>query len=171
MAGDARGGVGHSGDHEYPLSQASARGAHDVLHRRLRAEPQLNNRLWNFEGFIVEGPEYLTVFDGDRCRLQTIDYNPARGDDGLLWGDYAMGRIEPGNRVDRFLSGVAYLDGTHPSAIFARGYYTRSTIAAYDWDGERLEEVWFVDSGHVPLSNPFNDGPHGRDGTDPSSRR
>ena len=45
-----------------------------------------------------------------------------------MWGDYAMARIEPGNRVDRFLSGVGYLDGEHPSAIFARGYYTRTTL-------------------------------------------
>ncbi|MDF2575383.1 MAG: rhamnogalacturonan lyase, partial [Agromyces sp.] len=57
--------------------------------------------------------------------------------------------------------------GTHPSAVFARGYYTRTTIHAYDWDGEHLTTRWAVDSGHVPMTNPFNDGPHGRDGTDP----
>ncbi len=130
------------------------------------------NELRNFEGFIVDGPEYLTVFDGATGReLQTDPYKPGRDDDGLLWGDYAMARIEPGNRVDRFLSGVAYLDGEHPSAIFARGYYTRTTLVAYDWDGERLKERWYVDSGHVPMTNPFNDAPHGRDGTDPSTRR
>jgi hypothetical protein len=69
--------------------------------------------------------------------------------------------------VDRFLSGVAYLDGRHPSAVFARGYYTRSTLIAYDWDGRRLRERWYVDSGWTPMTNPFNDAPHGRDGTDP----
>ena len=57
-----------------------------------------------------------------------------------------MARIEPGNRVDRFLSGVAYLsEGKRPSAIFARGYYTRSTLAAYDWDGRHLTRRWFAD--------------------------
>ena len=126
------------------------------------------NVLRNFEGFIVDGPEYLTVFAGATGKeLQTIDYKPGRGDDGLLWGDYAMARIEPGNRVDRFLAGVAYLDGQTPSAVFARGYYTRTTLVAYDWDGKKLQERWYVDSGHVPMTNPFNDGPHGRDGTDP----
>lgn len=154
--------------HDYPLSQESAEELTSYFIDVYAPSRSANNRLWNFEGFIVEGPEYLTVFDGlTGAELQTIDYNPSRGDDGLLWGDYAMGRIEPGNRVDRFLSGVAYLDGAQPSAIFARGYYTRSTIAAYHWTGDALEEVWYVDSGHVPLTNPFNDGPHGRDGTDP----
>jgi hypothetical protein len=99
--------------------------------------------------------------------METVDYKPAREDDGLRWGDYAMSRIEPGNRVDRFLAGVAYLDGERPSAIFARGYYTRSTIVAYDWDGKNLTERWYVDSGWTPMSNPFNDAPHGVDGTDP----
>ncbi|MFI7129428.1 rhamnogalacturonan lyase [Nonomuraea sp. NPDC050153] len=127
-----------------------------------------NNRLREFAGFVITGPEYLTVFDGGSGReLQTIPYKPGRGDDGLLWGDYAMARIEPGNRVDRFLSSVAYLDGRRPSAIFARGYYTRTTLVAYDWDGRRLKEVWYVDSGHVPMSNPFNGAPHGVPGSNP----
>ena len=126
------------------------------------------NHLRSFEGFIVDGPEYLTVFDGATGReLQTVRYKPGRHDDGLMWGDYAMARIEPGNRVDRFLAGVAYLDGRHPSAVFARGYYTRTTLVAYDWDGRRLHERWYVDSGWTPMTNPFNDTPHGRDGTDP----
>ncbi len=84
-----------------------------------------------------------------------------------MWGDYAMARIEPGNRVDRFLAGVAYLDGKKPAAVFARGYYTRTTVAAYTWDGRNLAPVWDVDSGWTPMTNPFNDSPHGRDGTDP----
>jgi hypothetical protein len=127
------------------------------------------NNLRAFEGFIVDGPEYLTVFDGATGReLQTVRYQPGRHDDGLMWGDYAMARIEPGNRVDRFLAGVAYLDGRHPSAVFARGYYTRSTLVAYRWNGRRLVEDWYVDSGWTPMSNPFNDSPHGRDGTHPT---
>ena len=39
--------------------------------------------------------------------------------------------------MDRFLSGVAYLDGRHPSAVFARGYYTRTTLIAYRWEEKR----------------------------------
>ena len=154
--------------HEYPLSRESAEELADYFIDVYAPGRSARNVLRAFEGFILEGPEYLTVFDGATGQeLQTVHYEPGRGDDGLLWGDYAMSRIEPGNRVDRFLSGVAYLDGERPSAVFARGYYTRSTVATYDWDGENLSQRWFVDSGHVPLTNPFNDGPHGRDGTDP----
>jgi len=154
--------------HEYPLSRESAEELADFFIDVYAPSRSGNNRLREFEGFIVDGPEYLTVFDSATGEeLQTIPYKPGRGDDGLLWGDYAMSRIEPGNRVDRFLSGVGYFDGQHPSAVFARGYYTRTTITTYDWDGRNLQERWYVDSGHVPLSNPFNDSPHGRDGTNP----
>jgi len=159
---------GIEAQYAYPLSDADARALADHFIDVYAPSRSARNVLRDFEGFILDGPEYLTVFDGATgAELQTVRYEPGRGDDGLLWGDYAMSRIEPGNRVDRFLSGVAYLDGERPSAVFARGYYTRTTIATYDWDGENLAQRWFVDSGHAPMSNPFNDGPHGVDGTDP----
>ncbi|MFS0705337.1 rhamnogalacturonan lyase [Cellulomonas sp. 179-A 9B4 NHS] len=151
----------------YPLSDADARALTDYFMDVYAPGRSARNVLRNFAGFVLEGPEYLTVVGGDGRELQTVDYKPGRTDDGLLWGDYAMSRIEPGNRVDRFLAGVAYLDGTQPSAVFARGYYTRSTLVAYDWDGRALKERWYVDSGWTPMTNPFDDGPHGRDGTDP----
>jgi rhamnogalacturonan endolyase len=154
--------------YDYPLSESDAQSLADYFIDVYAPGRSARNQLRSFEGFIVDGPEYLTVFDGRTGReLQTVDYQPGRHDDGLMWGDYAMSRIEPGNRVDRFLAGVGYLDGRRPSAVFARGYYTRSTLAAYDWDGRRLSQRWYVDSGWTPMSNPFNDSPHGRDGTDP----
>ncbi|WP_129839226.1 rhamnogalacturonan lyase [Streptomyces sp. RFCAC02] len=94
----------------------------------------------NSGGYILEGPEYLTVFDGESgAAIDTIDYVPGRGDP-CTWGDCY------GNRVDRFLAGVAYLDGEHPSVLFARGYYTRTTVAAFDFDGEHLTQRWLFDS-------------------------
>ncbi|HET9139360.1 rhamnogalacturonan lyase [Actinophytocola sp.] len=152
----------------YPLSRADAAALADYFIDVYAPSRSTRNQLRNFAGFIIDGPEYLTVFEGATGReLSTVRYKPGRGDDGLLWGDYALPRIEPGNRVDRFLATVAYLDGRQPSAVFARGYYTRTTLVAYRWDGRRLREEWFVDSGHVPMTNPFNDNPHGRDGTVP----
>jgi rhamnogalacturonan endolyase len=154
--------------YSYPLSLEDAQSLTDYFMDVYAPSRSVNNKLREFEGFIVDGPEYLTVFEGETGKeLETIPFKTAREDDGLLWGDYAMGRIEPANRVDRFLSGVAYLDGQNPYAVFARGYYTRSTLVSYGWDGKHLKENWYVDSGFTPMTNPFNDGPHGRDGTDP----
>ncbi|WP_210751154.1 rhamnogalacturonan lyase [Nocardiopsis alborubida] len=154
--------------YDYPLSRENAGALADFFLDEYAPSRSARNELREFEGFVVDGPEYLTVFDGETgAELDTVRYEPGRGDDGLLWGDYAMSRIEPGNRVDRLLSGVAYLDGFRPSAVFARGYYTRSAVAAYDFDGEDISTRWVADSGHVPMDNPFDASPHGGQGSDP----
>jgi rhamnogalacturonan endolyase len=154
--------------HEYPLSETDAAGLTDYFMDVFAPSRSARNLLRTFEGFILSGPEYMTMFDGESGKeLQTIPVTTARVDDGLMWGDYAMSRIEPGNRVDRYLGGVAYLDGVHPSAIFARGYYTRATVVAYDWNGKKLTERWYADSGFPAMTNPFNDNPHGREGQNP----
>ncbi|BEL04445.1 hypothetical protein Q0Z83_026360 [Actinoplanes sichuanensis] len=158
--------------HQYPLSHQDAVELANYFIDVYAPSRSPRNQLRTFEGFILDGPEYLSVFDSVTGKeLQTIPYKPGRGDDGLMWGDYANAVIEPGNRVDRFIAGVAYLDGKHPSVVFARGYYTRMTMVAYDWNGRSLTERWFVDSGHVPMTNPFNDTPHGREGSDPTFGR
>lgn len=94
----------------------------------------------NMKGRIFWGPEYLTIFNGKTGKaMKTIDYVPPRGDMGA-WGDkYA-------NRCDRFLGAIAYLDGEHPSVVMCRGYYTRSVLAAFDWDGKNLKQRWVFDS-------------------------
>ena len=141
--------------YDYPLSREDAEALADVFIGEYAPSRSPRNQLDKFEGFIYEGPEYLTMFSGDGRELQTIAFPFPREDDGLLWGDYAWVRIEPCNRVDRFLSGVAYLDGVHPSVIICRGYYTRACIAAYDWKDGVFIERWKVDSGFVPMQNPF----------------
>lgn len=94
----------------------------------------------NGSGYVLSGPEFLTVFDGrSGAAVDTINYVPARGTVSS-WGD------SYGNRVDRFLAGVAYLDGQHPSAIFSRGYYTRTVVAAFDFNGQDLTQRWVFDS-------------------------
>ncbi len=94
----------------------------------------------NANGYVLEGPEYLTVFDGlTGAALATTDYYPPRGRVSD-WGD------DYGNRVDRFLAGVAYLDGERPSVVMARGYYTRTVLAAYDWRDGELTQRWVFDS-------------------------
>lgn len=155
--------------YSYPLNRKDAEALADHFMDVYAPSRSARNNLRAFQGFILSGPEYLTVFDGATgTELQTVAYEPGRGDDGLMWGDYAYARIEPGNRVDRFNAGIAYLDGHKPSAVFARGYYTRTNLVAYDWDGKQLSTRWDIDSGWVPMINPFNDTPHGRDGTNPA---
>ena len=142
----------------YPLSRTDAESLAAYFIDVYAPSRSSRNSLREFEGFIVDGPEYLTVFEGATGReLQTVDYKPGREDDGLMWGDYAMSRIEPGNRVDRFLATVAYLDGSKPYAVFARGYYTRSTLVSYSWDGKHLREHWSVDSTRYVDHNKFHD--------------
>ena len=98
-------------------------------------------------GRILTGSEYLTVFNGKTgAAMQTIDYIPQRGN-LMDWGD------DHANRSDRYLACVAYLDGVHPSVVMCRGYYTRTVLAAFDWDGKQLSNRWIFDS-----NTPGNEG-------------
>ncbi|MEU4605518.1 rhamnogalacturonan lyase [Kribbella sp. NPDC023972] len=94
----------------------------------------------NSSGYILSGPEFLSVFRGaDGAVMATANYAPPRGNVSS-WGD------NYGNRVDRFLAGTAYVDGSRPSIIMARGYYTRSVIAAWDFRNGALTQRWTFDS-------------------------
>jgi rhamnogalacturonan endolyase len=96
----------------------------------------------NSSGYILTGPEYLTMFNGQTgAALSTVNYTPARGTVSS-WGD------SYGNRADRFLAGTAYLDGARPSLIMARGYYTRAVVAAWDFRNGTLTSRWTYDSGN-----------------------
>ncbi|MBN3214927.1 rhamnogalacturonan lyase [Pectobacterium polaris] len=107
-------------------------------------------------GYILTGPEYLTVFNGQTGKaMATVDYLPERGD-VCGWGDCY------GNRVDRFLAGVAYLDGERPSAVFSRGYYRRAVVVAWDWRNGKLTKRWTYDSGTAGdvLNTAYGQGAH-----------
>ena len=102
----------------------------------------------NNRGMILDGPEFLTIFDGQTgAELATTNYNPPRGGDGSGWGD------SNGNRVDRFLACVAYLDGERPSLVMCRGYYTRAVLAAWNWRDGKLTNIWTFDSDDGTAGN------------------
>ncbi len=116
----------------------------------------------NADGKILDGPEFLTIFNGETGKaMATVDYIPSRDPiDG--WGGVGgNGETDrDGNRVDRFLAGVAYLDGVHPSLIMCRGYYGRSVIVAWDWKNGELISKWIFDSAKPGLEKFSGMGNH-----------
>ncbi|WP_295117839.1 rhamnogalacturonan lyase [uncultured Chitinophaga sp.] len=104
----------------------------------------------NDKGYILAGPEFMTIFDGlTGAELATTNYIPARHPSSInpttdelkaVWGDGY------GNRMDRFLACIAYLDGKQPSLVMTRGYYTRSVLSAWNWRNGKLTPVWTFDS-------------------------
>jgi rhamnogalacturonan endolyase len=127
--------------------------------RRVR---QPRRRVSGDAGKILSGPEYLTVFEGQTGKaIDTVTYVPDRapGNDSpskqqqkQIWGD------DYGNRIDRFLATVAYLDGQRPTAVMTRGYYTRTVLAAWDFRDGKLIKRWTFDSdkaGPPDNTNPW----------------
>lgn len=127
----------------YEIAYVGAVSAEKLPFERFSAQHDYRNK----DGFILAGPEYLTVFAGaDGHIIDTVTYCPPRGS-SEAWGD------PDGNRVDRFLAATAYLDGVRPMAVFCRGYYTRTVLAAYemvdrdgDGIGDSLSLYWVFDS-------------------------
>ncbi len=93
-------------------------------------------------GLIMKGSEYLTVFNGQTgAEITTVSYVPLRtvhpqDKSSVGWGD------NYGNRSERYLACVAYLDGQKPSIVMCRGYYTHSYLCAWDFDGKNLTQRW-----------------------------
>lgn len=111
----------------------------------------------NSSGYILSGPEYFTIFDGlTGANLWTTNYIVPRGTVSN-WGD------SYGNRVDRFLACIAYLDGVRPSVVMCRGYYTRAALCAWDWRNGVLTQRWLFDTGDAttgPLAGYRGQGAH-----------
>ena len=111
----------------------------------------------NANGQVLEGPEYITVFDGLTGEaLATTGYHPVRGpvDEWKAsrergWGD------EYGGRVERLLMTPAYLDGERLSCVACRGIYKRTALTAWDWDGENLRTRWLFDTTNVTISTYY----------------
>lgn len=131
----------------------------------------------NERGRILTGPELITVFKGKTGEaLHTVWYNPNRAfgvglqmEEGekmekgypaysKKWGDKAT----LGNRGERYLAAVAYLDGADkkPSAVMCRGYYTRSYLWAVDFDGKELKTKWLHASVSPKQPSAYGQGAH-----------
>lgn len=139
------------GDGKAELSVKTAPGTKDgtgaYLHQGPAASADHSADYRNASGYILTGPEYLTVFNGETgAELSTVAFDVPRGTVST-WGD------SYGNRVDRFLASSAFVSDSggqaasgRPSFIMARGYYTRATLTAWNWRDGKLSEVWRADS-------------------------
>ena len=117
----------------------------------------------NSGGHILSGPEYLTVFEGLTGKaIHTTWYLPGRAGTGsktssgsnATEGGSELGKVSTfpsgfwgdnyGGRSERFLGGVAYINGANKPAcgIFSRGYYTQAYVWAVSFDGTRLHTEW-----------------------------
>ena len=133
------------GDGRAEVACKTADGTADGIGRVI-GDPKANHI--NAAGKILAGPEFFTIFDGRTgAALASTDYIPSRGDLGG-WGGVGGngGNDRSGNRVDRFLACVAYLDGKLPSVVMCRGYYGRSVLAAWDWRVGKLTSRWIFDT-------------------------
>ncbi|MFY9152513.1 MAG: autotransporter-associated beta strand repeat-containing protein [Prolixibacteraceae bacterium] len=152
------------GDGKAEVACKTAPRTKDATGNYLKMGPAANdNDLSDYRttnGYILSGPEYLTVFNGQTgAEMSTVSYNPPRGSVSS-WGD------SYGNRVDRFLACVAYLDGRRPSLVMCRGYYTRTVLAAWDWRDGALTQRWVFDSNNPGYSGYEGQGNHNLTVTD-----
>jgi hypothetical protein len=99
-------------------------------------------------GYVLAGPEYLTVFAGTTgAELATVNYDVPRGDP-VSWGDNS------GDNVDMFLASVGFVSDLgrgqiasgRPSLLMARGGLGRTTLTAWNWRNGQLAEIWQADS-------------------------
>ncbi|MGQ9463519.1 MAG: rhamnogalacturonan lyase [Candidatus Fervidibacter sp.] len=117
----------------------------------------------NERGTVLEGPEFLSVIDGltgrELARAPWIQRGRISD-----WGD------NYGNRVNRNLLAIAYLDGVRPSIVAFRGYYALTKVEAWDyrngklvkrwsWSNENLPKEWWGQGFHnIRIGNVDGDG-------------
>lgn len=95
-------------------------------------------------GNVLEGPEWVSVFDGETGRevdkadwieLQSVQH----------WGD------NTGNRASRHLLGTAYLDGKTPAILVARGTYGVMKVDAWTFENKKLRKLWRWTNERAPF--------------------
>ena len=104
-------------------------------------------------GHVLRAPEFLSVIEGATGKeLARTDYI-SLGEPGS-YGDYY------GNRGFRFLAGMGYFDGKHPSILICRGYYARTTLEAWDYRNGELTRRWRFDTHEMNLPQYQGQGNH-----------
>lgn len=95
-------------------------------------------------GNALEGPEWLSVYDGSTGQLiDQVDWIELES--VQHWGD------NTGNRASRHLMGVAYLDGKTPAVLAIRGTYGVMKIDAWMLENRKLKKIWRWTNERAPF--------------------
>ena len=91
------------------------------------------------DGRVTSGPEYLSIWDGmtgkEKARVAWPSREGYRGKREYTYNYYCRNQL-----------GVAYLDGKTPCLIVERGTYGTMKVAAYQYHGGELTELWQWDN-------------------------
>lgn len=113
----------------------------------LRTAPYAATREEAFDGgkgFVLQGPEYLGVYDGATGKeIDKVDWIE-RGQP-QEWADHS------GNRSSRHMLGVAYLDGKTPSVLVVRGTYGMMRVDAWMLRDRKLQKIWRWTNERAPF--------------------
>jgi rhamnogalacturonan endolyase len=86
-------------------------------------------------GQVLTGPEYVSVWDGQTGKtIARENWIERRKPED--WGD------NYGNRMNREMIGVAYLDGKTPALLVHRGQYGLMLMDLWLLQGDKLEKAW-----------------------------
>ena len=94
----------------------------------------------SYVGYRTEGPDYLSVLDGQTGKeLDRVNYIP-RGEI-TDWG-----KDDGGHRSTKCMLTVAYQDGKTPSVVIGRGIYERTVLESWNFKSGSLSRYWRFDS-------------------------
>jgi len=109
----------------------------------------------NSSWYEYEGPEYLSLFDGETGEmLDRIDHIARQPVD--QWGSSGMSAAQLAHRACKYHYGAPYLDGIHPSLLITRGIYHRIKMATYNIVNKKFVPIWTFDSENGPYSAQGN---------------
>ncbi|WP_414662122.1 rhamnogalacturonan lyase family protein [Horticoccus sp. 23ND18S-11] len=95
-------------------------------------------------GNALEGPEWLTVYNGETGKeidhADWIELGKVQD-----WGD------NTGNRASRHMLATAYLDGKTPAVLVVRGTYGMMKIDAWTLENKKLKKLWRWTNERAPF--------------------
>lgn len=98
---------------------------------------------------IIEGPEFLSIYDGmsgeEIARTDYISRYPLSD-----WGLPGHDTAQLAHRADAVMMAIIYADGRTPTLVICRGIYHRTKMIAMNYRGGQITELWHFDSHDWP---------------------